>query len=145
VKTDTRFYIDGQWTDRPQAPLIPVHNPYTEEAFGQIAAGSAADVDLAVAAANRAFASFARTTVAERVALLTRIRDLLEERSEEFAQAIAAEMGAAITFARGGQVHFGIEHVRVVLKVLEDYAFETQVNGIHVRREPIGVCALITP
>jgi aldehyde dehydrogenase (NAD+) len=145
VKTDTRFYIDGQWTDRPQTPLIPVHNPYTEEAFGQIAAGSAADVDLAVAAANRAFASFARTTVAERVALLTRIRDLLEERSEEFAQAIAAEMGAAITFARGGQVHFGIEHVRVVLKVLEDYAFETQVNGIHVRREPIGVCALITP
>ncbi|MCL6250770.1 aldehyde dehydrogenase family protein [Altererythrobacter sp. KTW20L] len=145
MKTDTRFYIDGQWTDRPQAPLIPVLNPYTEEAFGQIAAGSAADVDLAVAAANRAFASFSGTTVAERVALLTRIRDLLEERSEEFAQAIVAEMGAAITFARGGQVHFGIEHVRSVLTVLEDYAFDTQVNGIHVRREPIGVCALITP
>ena len=145
MQTDTRFYIDGLWTDRPQAPLIPVLNPYTEEAFGQIAAGSAADVDLAVAAAKRAFGSFSRTTVAERVALLTRIKDLLEERSEQFAKAIVAEMGAAITFARGGQVHFGIEHVRSVLEVLKTYEFDTEVNGIHVRREPIGVCALITP
>lgn len=142
---DMRFYIDGAWVDRPDAPRIAVTNPYSEETIGHIAAGSAADVDLAVAAARRAFESFSRTSVADRLALLERIRDLLEERSEQFAQAIVAEMGAAISFARAGQCHFGIEHVRVALDVLRDFAFEGEVNGIHVRREPIGVVAAITP
>ena len=142
---DTRFYIDGVWTDRPEAPRIAVTNPWSEETIGHIAAGSAADVDLAVAAARRAFGSFSQTSVAERLALLERIRDLLEERSEQFAQAIVAEMGAAISFARAGQCHFGIEHVRVAIEVLRDFAFESEVNGIHVRREPIGVVAAITP
>jgi aldehyde dehydrogenase (NAD+) len=142
---DTRFYIDGAWLDRADAPRIAVTNPYSEEVIGHIAAGSAADVDLAVAAARRAFDSFSQTPASNRVALLTRVRDLLEERTEAFAQAIAAEMGAAIGFARAGQVYFGIEHVRVAIDVLRDFAFETQVNGIHVRKEPIGVCALITP
>jgi aldehyde dehydrogenase (NAD+) len=145
VTDDTRFYIDGQWTDRPDARRIAVVNPATEEVIGNIAAGSADDVDLAVAAARRAFDSFSQTSVAERLALLERIRDLLEERSEDFAQAIIAEMGAAVTFARGGQVHFGIEHVRVAINVLKDFEFDSEVNGIHVRKEPIGVCALITP
>jgi aldehyde dehydrogenase (NAD+) len=141
----TRFYIDGAWLDRPEAPRIAVHNPYSEEVIGHIAAGSPADVDLAVAAARRAFERFSQTSVADRLALLTRIKDLLEERTEQFAQAIAAEMGAAITFARAGQCHFGIEHVRVAIDVLRDFEFETEVNGIHVRKEPIGVVAAITP
>jgi aldehyde dehydrogenase (NAD+) len=142
---DTRFYVDGAWLQRPEAPKIPVTNPYTEETIGHVAAGSAADVDRAVAAARRAFGSFSRTSVEERLALLTRIRDLLEERSEAFAQAIVAEMGAAITFARAGQCHFGIEHVRAAIDVLRDFRFETMMGDILVRKEPIGVCALITP
>jgi aldehyde dehydrogenase (NAD+) len=142
---DTRFYIDGAWADRAGATRIAVTNPYTEDVIGHVAAGSVADVDLAVAAARRAFDGFARTSVEERLALLTRIRDLLEERSEAFAQSIVAEMGAAIGFARAGQCYFGIEHVRVAIAVLRDFAFESEVDGIHVRKEPIGVCALITP
>ena len=145
LQKDTRFYIDGQWVDRPDAPLIDVINPANEEVFGQIAAGSAGDVDLAMAAANRAFESFSQTSQAERLALLERIRDLLEERAEDFAQAIVKEMGSAISFARAGQVHFGIEHVRVAIDVLKDFESESVVNGIHVRKEPIGTCAMITP
>src|SRR6187399_3199352 len=142
---DTRFYLDGAWVERPDAPRIAVRNPYSEEVIGHIAAGSAADVDLAVAAARRAFGTFSLTPVADRLALLTRIKDLLEERSEQFAQAIIAEMGAAIGFARAGQCYFGIEHVRVAIEVLREFAFESEVNGIFVRKEPVGVCALITP
>jgi len=142
---DMRFYLDGAWVDRSNAPAIPVYNPASEEVIGHVAAGSAADVDLAVAAAKRAFTSFSQTPVADRLALLIRIKDLLEERAEQFAQSIVAEMGSAISFARAGQCHFGIEHVRVAIDVLRDFAFETQVNGIHVRKEPIGVVAAITP
>jgi aldehyde dehydrogenase (NAD+) len=142
---DTRFYIDGGWLDRPDAPRIAVTNPSSEEAIGHIAAGAATDVDLAVAAARRAFDAFSQSSAEDRLALLTRIKDLLEERSEEFAQAIVAEMGAAVTFARAGQCHFGIEHVRVAIEVLCSFDFEREVNGIHIRREPIGVVAAITP
>ncbi|HEY1124544.1 MAG TPA: aldehyde dehydrogenase family protein [Sphingobium sp.] len=142
---DMRFYLDGAWVDRTNATAIPVYNPATEEVIGRVAAGSAADVDLAVAAARRAFASFSQTSVDERLALLIRIKDLLEERAEQFARSIVAEMGSAITFARAGQCHFGIEHVRVAIDVLREFAFETQVNGIYVRKEPVGVVAAITP
>jgi aldehyde dehydrogenase (NAD+) len=145
VTDNTRFYIDGAWSDRPNAQRIAVTNPYSEEAIGHIAAGTSADVDLAVAAGRRAFDGFSQTPVAERLALLEHIRDLLEERSEDFAQAIVAEMGAAISFARAGQCHFGIEHVRAAIDALRDFDFESEVRGIHVRKEPIGVCALITP
>jgi len=143
--TDTRFYIDGAWVDRSDAPRVPVTNPATEEVIGHIAAGSPADVDLAVAAARRAFGDYSQWPVAKRIALLERVRGLLEERTEQFTQAITAEMGAPIAFARAGQVYFGIEHVRVAIDVLKDFAFESEVNGIHIRREPIGVVAAICP
>jgi len=142
---DVRFYIDGTWIDRSDAPRIAVTNPATEEVIGHIAAGSAADVDLAVAAARRAFDTYSQWSVADRLALLERIRVLLEERSEQFAQAITAEMGAPIGFARAGQVHFGVEHVRVAIEVLGNFKFEQEVDGIHVRREAIGVVGAITP
>jgi aldehyde dehydrogenase (NAD+) len=142
---DTRFYIDGAWVDRPGAPRIAVTNPATEEVIGHIAAGSAADVDLAVAAARRAFGEYSQWPVAERVALLERVRDLLEARTEDLAQAITAEMGAPIAFSRAGQCHFGIEHVRVAIEVLKTFEFEGTVDGIFVRREAVGVVGAITP
>lgn len=145
MTNDMRFYMGGAWIDRADAPPIPVHNPASEEVIGHIAAGTAADVDLAVAAARQAFESFSTWSVADRLALLARIRDLLEERTEAFAQAIVAEMGAAISFARAGQVFYGIEHVRAAIEVLRDFQFETKLADITVRREPIGVCGLITP
>ena len=107
MNNDTRFYIDGAWLDRPDVAKIAVTNPYSEEVIGHIAVGSPAEVDLAVAAARRAFETFSQSSVVDRLALLTRIRDLLEERAEQFAQAIVAEMGAAIGFARAGQCYFG--------------------------------------
>jgi aldehyde dehydrogenase (NAD+) len=145
MTNDMRFYVGGAWIDRADAPSIPVHNPASEEVIGHIAAGTSADVDLAVAAARQAFESFSTWPVADRLALLERIRDLLEERTEDLAQAIVAEMGAAISFARAGQVFYGIEHVRAAIEVLRDFQFETKLADITVRREPIGVCGLITP
>jgi aldehyde dehydrogenase (NAD+) len=142
---DARLYIDGQWLDRSSAAQIAVVNPYTEQVVGHIAAGTSADVDLAVAAARRAFETFSRSAVEERLALLGRILALLEERAELFAQAIVTEMGAAISFARASHVPYAIAHVRVQMEVLQRYAFLSNEGGTAVAKEPIGVCALITP
>jgi len=139
------FYIDGRWLARAEAPGIAVVDPFSEAVAGHVAAGSAADVDLAVAAARRAFGSFSRSTVGERVALLGRILALLEERAEQFAQAITTEMGAPIGFARTAHVPFGIAHVRAQIEVLGRYEFLSQEGAFAIAKEPIGVCALITP
>jgi aldehyde dehydrogenase (NAD+) len=98
-----------------------------------------------VAAARRAFETFSRSTVEQRLALLGRIQALLEERSELFAQAIVTEMGAAIGFARASHVPYAIAHVRVQMEVLQRYTFLSSEGGTAMAKEPIGVCALITP
>ena len=145
LRNDNRLYIDGAWTDRPAAPQIAVIDPCSEAVIGHIAAGSAADVDLAVAAARRAFPAFCHSSVADRLALLGRIKALLEDRAELFAQAITQEMGCAIGFARASQVPFGIAHVQAQMEVLAQYPFLEQRSGFALAKEAIGVCALITP
>lgn len=142
---NARFYIDGQWQDRSNAPQIAVYDPFSEDVTGYVSAGSAADVDMAVAAARRAFSSFSASSVEERVALLGRIAALLEERAELFAQAMVTEMGVAISFARASQVPFAIAHVRVQMEVLQKYAFFKRDGDVATVKEPIGVCGLITP
>ncbi|MEH3102235.1 aldehyde dehydrogenase family protein [Sphingomonas adhaesiva] len=138
-------YIDGRWEERADAQRLPVVDPATGATIGAVAAGTAGDVDLAVTAARRAFDAFSQTPVAERLALLTRMLDLLETRAETFAQALSIEMGAPIAFARASQVPFAIAHVRAAIEVLERYAFTREEAGYAVVKEPIGVCALITP
>jgi aldehyde dehydrogenase (NAD+) len=145
AKNDTRLYIDGQWQDRCGATRIAVVDPSSERIVGHVAAGSPADVDLAVAAARRAFAGFSRSSAEERCVLLGKILSLLQERAELFARTLVTEMGAAIGFARASQVPFAIEHVRVQMEVLQRYAFLSRDGGMATAREPIGVCALITP
>ena len=65
-----QFYIDGAWVDPAVKKSTPVVNPATEEAMYEVALGSKADVDKAVAAAKRAFETFSQTSREERVALL---------------------------------------------------------------------------
>lgn len=142
---DARFYVDGRWEERSHAARIAVVNPFSEEIVGHVAAGSTADVDLAVAAARRAFETFSRSTVDERLALLGRVLALLEARAELFAQAIVTEMGAPIGFARSAHVPFAIAHVRTQMEVLRRYKFLSIEDGFAISKEPIGVCALITP
>ena len=69
-----KFYIDGAWVDPVTPATIDVINPATEKAFTQVSAGSAADVDLAVAAARRAFVDYSQWSVKDRLALLEKIR-----------------------------------------------------------------------
>ena len=140
-----QFYIDGQWVD----PLTPnpfdVINPATEEVCGRISLGSAADVDKAVAAANRAAESFAATSRDDRIALLQSILDVFARRHDEVATAIMEEMGAPWGLAKHAQAASGPQHIAAARKALESYEFEERHGTTLIVREPIGPCALITP
>src|SRR5437764_14884162 len=87
-------YIDGSWVPSTGTGTIDVINPATEEVVGQVADGTAEDVDRAVAAARTAFETWSATSVDERVKFLTRIQEGLAARQDEMTRTIVAEMGA---------------------------------------------------
>ena len=140
-----KFYIDGAWVDPVVIKMVPVVNPATEERMYDVAVGSKADVDKAVAAARRAFETFSVTTREERIALLERIIDAYKARSKEIAAAISDEMGAPIPMAERAQAGAGLGHLMSTLQVLKDYHFEEKVGSAVVVREPVGVIGMITP
>ncbi len=140
-----KFYIDGAWVDPVEPATIDVINPATEQAFARISAGSAADVDRAVAAARRAFDEYSQWSVKQRLELMHRIREQYEVRREDLARATSAEMGSPIDQARQWQVSLGENHIETAIRSLQDYVFETVEDGMILRHEPIGVCGMITP
>jgi len=140
-----QFYIDGQWVDPVTPKTLDVTNPATEEVYGRISLGSAADVDIAVAAACRAFESFSQSSREERIDLLQRILDTFKRRHDDVAEAIMDEMGAPWNLAQKAQAASGPQHIWAALKALKNYEFEERIGNNLVVREPIGVCGLITP
>jgi len=140
-----KFYIDGKWVDPVTPNTLDVINPATEEVCGRISVGSAADVDLAVAAAKRAFESYSQTTREQRIELLEAILDGLISRQEEVAEAIMEEMGAPWGLAKDSQAASGPQHFKAAIRALKNYQFEEFNRTTLVKKEPIGVCGLITP
>ena len=141
----TQFYINGAWVDPVTPETLDVINPATEEVAAVISVGSSADVDKAVAAAKAAFPKHAASSRAERVELLTEIREIYKKRFDDIADAIQTEMGAPTDLARGAQAMVGLGHLKAAIRSLENHVFEFEKNGHLIRHEPIGVCGLITP
>src|ERR1700743_3165094 len=117
-----QFYIDGAWGDPVvKGKSTPVVNPATEEPMYEIALGSKADVDKAVAAAKRAFETFSQTSRDERIALLTKVIEIYKSRIKEIGAAVSDEMGAPLPMAEKLQAGAGLCHLINTLVVLEKY------------------------
>lgn len=141
------FYIDGKWVRPVAARDFEVIDPATEEACAVISLGSPADVDHAVAAARRAFATWGVTPLVERVARLEALLAIMNRRNSEMGEAISLEMGAPIDFAISDQAACGPWHLEGFLAALKEFAWERPfgAGGERILREPIGVAGLITP
>ena len=139
------FYIDGKWVAPAEPKTADVTNPATEETSGHISLGTIADVDKAVAAARKAFLSWSQTSRETRLELLLAIQAEYNRRLPEMAEAIMEEMGAPSALAHGFHVGLGSGHLQTAIEVLREFKFEEQRGATRIVREPIGVCALITP
>ena len=145
MKDCRQFYIDGKWVEPSHVRDFSVINPAREEPIATISMGSAADVDKAVAAAKRAFESYSETTVKDRLALLARIIEVYQSRMDQMAETISQEMGAPIGLARAAQAPAGLAHLSEIINVLGHFQFEELKGSTLMRKEPIGICGLITP
>ena len=144
-----KFYINGQWVMPAKANDMEVINPSNEEPCAVISLGDQADTDAAVAAARTAFSSWSQTSKEQRLALLEKLADIYEKRSEEMGEAISLEMGAPISMAKTSQAGSGSWHIRNFIRAVKNFEFDKPL-GDHapndrILYEPIGVCGLITP
>ncbi|QQM29800.1 aldehyde dehydrogenase family protein [Martelella lutilitoris] len=139
------FLIDGCWRRPARARSIPIINPANEQEIGVVSLGSAEDVDMAVEAARRAFAVWSQSEREERLFILGRIIEGFRARLPELARLMTMEMGVPITFSIERQATVALFHFEEVIRVLADYRFERREETGILRREPIGVCGLITP
>ena len=144
MKDLRKFYINGEWVDPTHRNDLDVENPASEEMIATISLGGPTDVNLAVAAAKRAFASYSQTSVDERIALMEKLLQLYMDRYDEISVAISVEMGAPISFATAAQADTGRGHINAALEALKQFEFERQVGNTRIIKEPIGVCGFIT-
>jgi aldehyde dehydrogenase (NAD+) len=143
------FYINGQWVAPIDGTDHQVIDPSTEEATTVISLAGPADVDSAVAAAKAAFPGWMGTPVAERIALVEKLVEVYETRSEDLAQAMSAEMGAPLDLSRTQQVGAGTWHLKNFIRAAKGFDFNRPLSDSapndRIIYEAVGVAALITP
>ncbi|MDP1874702.1 MAG: aldehyde dehydrogenase family protein [Phenylobacterium sp.] len=140
-----KLYIDGQWVEPVALKTLDVINPANEEVAGKIALGAEADVDKAVKAARKAFATWSQTTREERLDVMQRVLAEYQKRFGDLANAVTEEMGAPASLAQRAQVPAGMGHLATAIGILKDFKFEEDRGATMIVKEPIGVCSFITP
>ncbi|XP_060532750.1 cytosolic 10-formyltetrahydrofolate dehydrogenase isoform X2 [Cylas formicarius] len=155
VRFPCQLFVDGKFVDAEGGKTLPTINPATEEVICQVQCASANDVDRAVKAAKRAFydGEWSKISARERGQLLFKLADLMQQHKEELATIESIDSGAVYTLALKTHVGMSIETWRY----FAGWADKIQGSTIPVsharpnrnlsftKREPIGVCGLITP
>jgi aldehyde dehydrogenase (NAD+) len=140
-----KFYIDGRWVE-PSANIVgKLVNPATEEVYAEIASGDAVDVDRAVKAARRAFETFSKTSIEERIAYLEKIDTIFRRREREIAEMVTREMGMPISLSTTALLDWCKAHTKATIKILREFKFAEKQGTTTIYKEPIGVVGLIAP
>ena len=142
-------FIDGQFRPPCSGKYLPDVEPATGGVIAEIPDGGAEDVEAAVAAASRAFASWRRTPAEERSRLLLRVADLIEDNFEELARLESQDNGKPIALARRMDVPRAILNFRFFATAIlhaESRAHVTDDRALnYTLRQPLGVAGLISP
>lgn len=143
----------GHWIDGVERPpaegrWLDVFDPATARSFAEVARGNAADVALAVEAAQRAFPAWSALPNSERSRWLERLADALEARLEDFAHAESRDGGKPIRLARDVEIPRAISNLRFFAHAATQFASEShhgQAGLNYTLRQPLGVVATISP
>jgi succinate-semialdehyde dehydrogenase/glutarate-semialdehyde dehydrogenase len=142
-------YIDGEWCDAQDAQTVHVTNPATGADLGTVPHMGALETKRAIAAAAAAWPAWRKKTAKERSVILRKWNDLMLENADDLAAIMTAEQGKPLLEAKGEITYaasfiewFAEEAKRIAGDTLES---PSRASRIVVTREPIGVCAAITP
>ncbi|MEO1996414.1 MAG: aldehyde dehydrogenase family protein, partial [Planctomycetaceae bacterium] len=147
----TQILIDGEWTDSVSGQTFATINPATEQCIANVAEGDAADIDLAVQAARRAFdcGEWSRMDARDRGQCLSRLADLIEANQQELAALETLDNGKPINDSRAADLPLTIDCLRYYAGWADKIQGDTiPVRGnyfSYTRREPTGVVGQIIP
>ncbi|MFE0044022.1 aldehyde dehydrogenase [Streptomyces albireticuli] len=146
-----QLFIGGAMADPAGRDTIDVVSPHTERVIGRVPHAGFEDVDRAVAAARTSFDSgvWAGRPLAERIEVVTRIKDGIAARHEELARTISAENGSPYSWSVLAQALGAMMVWDCAIGVARDIPYEERRGGVLgplvVRREPVGVVAAVVP
>ncbi len=151
LRFHTQAFIDGEFRDAVSGETFASINPATEQTLAHVAAGDAADIELAVKAARRAFdrGSWSRAAPAERKAVLLRLVALMREHAEELALLDSLDMGKLVTDAYtidvpGAAAVFEF-YAEAIDKLYGEIAPTPNSELALITREPLGVIGAVVP
>ncbi|MCC7681477.1 NADP-dependent succinate-semialdehyde dehydrogenase [Janthinobacterium sp. FW305-128] len=142
-------YVNGAWADADGGQTINVSNPATGEHIGTVPLMGAAETRRAIEAANAAWPAWRKKTAKERAAVLRRWHDLILENADDLALIMTTEQGKPLPEAKG-EVQFGASFIEWFAEEGKRVAGDTLQSPwpdrrLVITKEPIGVCAAITP
>jgi 1-pyrroline dehydrogenase len=142
-------FVGGEWVDAVDGETMEVLNPATGDVIAEVPRGTQADVDRAVAAANEALPDWLEKTPKDRMELLLKLADLMDEHAEELARLESLNVGKPMSIARD-EMPFSADNLRFfagAARNLEGKSAAEYVEGYTsiIRREPLGIVAGITP
>src|SRR5436190_10290718 len=145
-----RNFIDGAPVDPVDGRLTDLVDPATGEVFASAPVSGPADVDAAMVAAARAFESWRETTPSERQRALLRIADAIEARADELVAVECQNTGKPMALTTTEELPPAVDQIRFfagAARLLEGRSAGEYLAGhtSYVRREPVGVCAQVTP
>ena len=149
-QTKIENFIDGEHRPAADGSEEPILNPATGEQIATAPLSGERDVDVAVAAAGRAFPEWSETPPGERALALLRIADALEEHADELSQLESLNVGKPIEAMRDEEMPFLVDNLRFfagAARTLEGRAAGEYMKGYTsmIRREPVGVVGQIAP
>jgi aldehyde dehydrogenase (NAD+) len=139
-----RIYIDGAFVTPHGEEWFDLFNPASAAVIGRVRLADEVDARAAVAAAKRAFPAFARTSKADRIAMLHRLNRAVAARRDDIVAALIEEYGAPVARAGWMADHAASVFIEAA-EVLEGYEFTRRAGSAEVVMEPLGVAGLITP
>jgi betaine-aldehyde dehydrogenase len=147
---ELRNFIGGRWVDAKDGGRADLVDPSTGEVFAAAPVSGPADVDAAFAAASEAAEGWRDATPAERSLALLRIADAIEARADEFVAAEAQNTGKPLALTRSEEIPPMVDQIRFfagAARMLEGRSAGEYMAGFTsmIRREPVGVCAAVTP
>jgi acyl-CoA reductase-like NAD-dependent aldehyde dehydrogenase len=151
LRYQTRHFIDGEWVDSLEGGRFTVINPATGEPLCEVPAGTAADIDRAVASAKRSFSArvWSRMAPRDRMAVLTRLGTLIESHGEQFALLDTLCMGKPIRDMISGDVPSSaltFTYFAELIDKIDGAVTATPSDAFHyILREPLGVVGAIVP
>ncbi|ROM70109.1 methylmalonate-semialdehyde dehydrogenase (acylating) [Pseudomonas brassicacearum] len=144
-----KLLIDGEWVESQSSEWQDIVNPATQQVLAKVPFATASEVDAAIAAAQRAFQTWKLTPIGARMRIMLKLQALIREHSKRIAVVLSAEQGKTIADAEG-DIFRGLEVVEHACSIgtLQMGEFAENVAGgvdTYTLRQPIGVCAGITP